>query len=237
MRWSSAAGITLAAVGRPGDGAGAAHPPAPKDPPAAPPRSRRGRTVAVRGTVIDADGKPVADAPVRLWSFRIGRQGFPSPGDDRRRRPVPFRRPAPSDRTDDARVVVTPAGRPAQWLPLARFTGEQTLRLSKDDVPFTGRMASLENQPLKGVTVQVVRVSNVATGELAAWIDKNVAMRKQSYWLNEEGLVPSPARSVLPDAKTTTDADGKFKLTGFGRDRVLTVRSTGRASRPSSSGW
>jgi RNA polymerase sigma factor (sigma-70 family) len=223
---AAAIGITLAAVGRSANGAGGDPPAAPK-PPAVPVKEAPPpEKVAVRGTVLDADGKPVADAPVRLWSFRTGDK-VPEPRattdiDGKFRFDA-----APGDVTDEARVVVTPAGRPAQWLPLSRFTGEQTLQIPKDDIPFTGRIASLENQPLQGVTVELVRVSNVQTGELIAWIDKNVAMRRESYWLNEDGLVPLPGKFVLSDAKTTTDADGKFRLTAFGRDRVLTVRVYG----------
>lgn len=219
-----AAGLSLAALGKPGDVAGSA-PPQQKQPPAPvadPPKEK----VTVRGTVLDAIGEPVGGAPVRLWSFRVGDQ-VPEPKattDDAGR----FQFDAdPADRIDDARVVVTPKGKPAQWLPLAKFSSEQTLRLPPDDVPFIGRIVSLENQPLKGITVQVIRTSNVADGTLAAWESKNVEMRKKSYWLNEDGLVPLPGGLVLATDRTTTDDNGKFKLTGFGRDRVLTIRIFG----------
>lgn len=217
-----ALGIAVVATGRPGDAVGSA----PKDVPPPVKEPAAPEKVAVRGTVLDADGKPLAAAPVRLWSFRMGDK-FPevTATTDAAGR---FQFDAtPADLTDDARVVVTPQGRPAQWLPLAKFKTEQTLRIPADDVPLSGRIASLENQPLKGVTVQVIRVSNVAEGELAAWIDRNVAMRKESRWVNEEGLVSLSGTIVLPDSKTTTDADGKFTITGFGRDRVLTVRVFG----------
>jgi RNA polymerase sigma factor (sigma-70 family) len=223
---ATALGITLAAAGRSACGAGV-DPPQPLKAPAAPAKEPLAADkVAVRGTVLDADGKPVADAPVRLWSFRTGNT-TPEPKATTDADGKFHFDATPGDVTDDARVVVTPTGRPAQWLKLARFTDEQTLRLPKDDVPFTGRIASLENQPLTGVTVEVMRVSNVATGELSAWIDKNVAMRKESYWLNEDELVPLPGKLVMADAKTTTDAAGKFRVTGFGRDRILTVRVYG----------
>jgi hypothetical protein len=52
-------------------------------------------------------------------------------------------------------------------------------------------------------------------------------MRKESYWLNEGGLVTVPGGLVLSPAKAVTDADGKFRLTGIGRDRVLTVKVYG----------
>jgi RNA polymerase sigma factor (sigma-70 family) len=184
------------------------------------------KAIEVRGQVLDADGNPLAKVPVHLWSFRNADRLPPAKattdaaGD--------FRFDAtPDDLNDDAVVVAIPADRPAQWLPLSRFTSEQTIRVPTDDIAFTGRIASLENQPLPGVTVQMIRVSNVADGDLGKWIERNVALRKQNHWVNENGLVPLPAAIVLPTAKATTDAAGKFTLTGFGRDRVLTVRVFG----------
>jgi RNA polymerase sigma factor (sigma-70 family) len=219
-----AAGLSLAALGKPGDVAGNA--PTPPKQPLAPVADPPKEKIIVRGTVVDTDGKPVAGAPVRLWTFRVGDQ-IPEPKattDDAGRFQFDA---APADRIDDARVVVTPKGKPAQWLPLAKFASEQTLRLPPDDVPFIGRIVSLENQPLKGITVQIIRASNVADGTLAAWELKNVEMRKKSYWLNEDGLVPLPGGIVMAADRTSTDANGKFKLTDFGRDRVLTVRISG----------
>src|SRR5262249_48041460 len=94
--------------------------------------------------------------------------------------------------------------------------------VSKDAIPFTGRIASLENQPLKGITVEVVRIGTPGDGNLADWLKKNADMRKESYWLNEDGLNMAPATS-----KTTTDDDGKFALNGMPRDRVLAVKVYG----------
>jgi RNA polymerase sigma factor (sigma-70 family) len=214
-------GLALIAVGQPG-----ASPKSPPKEPPAPAKESAKEAIVVRGLVLDADGKPLADIPVRLWSFRTGdRIPEPRTTTDAAGR-FQFDVSA-SDVADDARVVVCPKGKPSQWLPVSRFKDEQTLRLPTDDVPLTGRVSSLENQPLKGVTVQILRVANVADGDLSAWIDKNVAMRKQSYWLNEDGLISLPGGLVLSETKAATDAEGRFKLTGFGRDRVLTIRVFG----------
>jgi protocatechuate 3,4-dioxygenase beta subunit len=182
--------------------------------------------ITVRGTLLDADGTPIPDVPVRLWSFRTGDK-VPDPVAKTAADGTFQFEADPKDAVEEARVVLTPPGRPAHWTPLSRFTSEQTLRLPADDIPFTGRIMTLENQPLKGVTVDVVRVSNLADGNLTAWLVKNVGMRNESYWLNEGGLVTLPGGLVAAKPKTTTDAEGKFKLTGFGRDRVLTVRVYG----------
>src|SRR5262245_54627125 len=216
-----AASLFLAAVGAPPQPApkGAATTKTPQPPPAP-------NKIEVRGKLLDPDGKPVADAAVRLWSFRTGDQ-IPEPIATTDATGAFRFNAAPQDVTDDARMVVTPGTQPAQWLPLSGFTGEQTLQVPPDDVPFTGRIVSLENQPLKGITVEVVRVGNTADGDLTKWLEKNVAMRRESYWLNEGGLVMVPGGLVLNPAKAVTDADGKFRLTGFGRDRILTVKVYG----------
>src|SRR5262245_28995016 len=214
-------GVLLTGTG----GAGDAPPPAGKGAPAdkAPTVPAK---ITIRGKLLDADGNPIPDAPVRLWSFRTGDK-VPEPSATTTADGSFSFEADPKDAVDEARVVLMPMGRPAHWASLSRFTGEQTLRLPADDVPFTGRITSLEHQPLKGVTVEIARVSNLAEGNLKEWLEKNVGMRKESYWLNEGGLVTLPGGLVTSTPKTTTDADGKFKLTGFGRDRVLTVRVYG----------
>src|SRR5262245_198742 len=145
-------------------------------------------TITVRGKLLDADGKPIADVPVRIWSFRTGDK-VPDPVTKTAAGGAFAFDADPKDSIEEARVVLNPTGRPAHWAPLSRFTAEQTLRLPADDIPFTGRIATLENQPLNGVTVEVVRVSNLADGGLKEWLDKNIGLRKESHWLNEGGLV------------------------------------------------
>ena len=183
--------------------------------------------LVVRGKLLDVDGKPLADVPVQLWSFRTGDKA-----------PEPVTKTAadgsfqfetdPQAAVEDARVVLTPNGKPAVWRLLSGLTTEQTLKVPADDVPITGRILTLENQPLKDVTVEIVRVGIVGQGELSTWLDKNVAMRKEHYWLNEIGLLTVPGSFVLNQPKVITDRDGRFKLSGLGRDRVVTVRVHGK---------
>ncbi len=189
------------------------------------PAAVNAQQLSVRGRLVDADGKPVANVPVRLWSRTQDKIPGPVAKTDGEGK---FRLQAdPRKAGDETLVVLSPPDRPAQWLPLRRFTREQTLKLPADDVPFTGRIANLENQPLSGMTVEVVRVGNVADGDLTAWIEKNAEMRKRNYWLNETGLSTIPGVLGLGKAKATSDAAGKFRLTGFGRDRILWVRVSG----------
>jgi protocatechuate 3,4-dioxygenase beta subunit len=229
MAVAISATILVLGPGRSGDAAnGEGRQPAANDAPAKEAQATAKPQAAgpIRGKLVDADGKPLADVAVRVWSFRNG-NNIPEPV-TKTAADGTFRFEAdPKDAIEEARVVLTPPGKPAQWLPLSKFAKEQTLRVPADDVAFTGQVATLENQPLKGVTVEVVRVSNVSEGELPGWLDKNVAMRKESYWLNEGGLVTLPGGLVTVTTKATTDAEGKFKLTGIGRGRVLTVKVYG----------
>ena len=185
------------------------------------------KAAGFRGRLLDEAGKPLADVPVRVWSFRVG-DGELKPvattDADGRFRLVP----TPDQITDDARVVLVPPGRPAVWASVSRFgKDELTLSVPADDVPFTGRIVSLENQPLKNVTVEIVRVGVPANGDLTAWLNKNVSLRKDQIWLNDDGLSTLPGRHVLPTVKASTAADGTFRFTGLGRDRVVAVRVTG----------
>jgi RNA polymerase sigma factor (sigma-70 family) len=217
------AGVILAASGRAG---GPPPQPAGKEVPVAPKEPAKPEPASVRGKLLDAEGKPLANVPVRLWSFRNGDK-LPDPTTTTDAAGAFELKPGKQELGDNALVVVSPPGLPAEWVPLSRFRGELTVKLPKDDVPFTGRVLSLENQPLKGVTVEVVRVGTAEEGDLGKWVDKNVTMRKDRYWLNEIGLITLSGQMVLPVVKATTDGDGKFKLTGFGRDRILTVRVHG----------
>jgi RNA polymerase sigma factor (sigma-70 family) len=217
------AGVILAAASRAG---GPPPQPAGKEIPPPAKELAKPEPANVRGKLLDAEGKPLANVPVRLWSYRHGDK-LPDPITTTDAAGAFELKPGKQELDDNALVVVSPPGLPAEWVPLSRFTGELTVKLPKDDVPFTGRVLSLENQPLKGVTVEVVRVGNAAEGDLGKWVDKNVTMRKDHYWLNENGLITLSGRMILPAIKATTDAEGKFKLTGFGRDRILTVRVHG----------
>jgi RNA polymerase sigma factor (sigma-70 family) len=204
--------------------------------PASPPEREE---MTVRGRVLDPDGKPAAGAEVfLLGSKRTGAKPVATADKDGKfhftakledvgtdGRVVAI---AADNTTDDGRVVGVAKNHAPDWVDLARCAqGEVTLRLRKDDVPFTGRVVTLEGQPVAGATVEAERLGVPADGDLTAWLDNNVKQRKEGYWVNERGLVTVAPPAFGKRMTATTDKDGKFRLAGAGRDRVLTVRVTG----------
>jgi len=183
--------------------------------------------VIVSGRVLDSDRVAVVGA--RVSSTASGKnEGISSSGtttgDDGRFRLALSR----ADLRETVAVVAAANGRAPDWVRLNNADEKIELILRKDDgAQFNGRITSLENQPLRGITVEVMRLGKVGEGDLTAWIEKNVEMRKQNYWLNEIGLIVAPGEPALREAKVATDADGSFSLSGFGRDRVLAVKVYG----------
>jgi len=216
-------GLVMTALGRPGDAVGGApQPPAAKDSAPAAKEPAKPASLTVRGKLLDADGKPVADAPVRVWSAGNGDK-LPEPVTTTDSTGAFQFKPAAREIKDNTLVLFCPPGRPAEWVPLSRFQGERTVKLPRDDVEVAGKIVNLENQPVQGVTVEVVYVGNAADGDLKAWLDKIV----KDQAMRVSGLIALPAGLVVPTVKATTDPDGKFRLSGFGRDRVLTVKVYG----------
>jgi hypothetical protein len=97
------------------------------------------------------------------------------------------------------------------------------LKLCKDDVPITGRLLSLEGRPLEGVTIEVIWVGQPRERGTSEWVNHFVTMHRKGYWINEGGLriVRPGTVGVTPSVKT--DKQGRFRLTGVGRNRVVTI--------------
>jgi RNA polymerase sigma factor (sigma-70 family) len=104
-----------------------------------------------------------------------------------------------------------------------RGTPPKELRLVevRDDVPVQGRVLDLEGKPVGGVTITVQAVHAFPAADPQAFVD----------WL--AGNRPRPTQNTLHSvpqggtASATTGADGKFRLTGIGRDRVAQLLVAG----------
>src|SRR5206468_1779820 len=119
-----------------------------------------------------------------------------------------------------ATLVARADGFGPAWTPLERARdGEMTLRLVPDDVPLRGRVLDLEGRPVAGARVTVDRVATALGGDLAAYLktvadgtDDGNGRLLDAHW---SGAFPGRPASVR------TDAEGRFALAGFGRDRLV----------------
>ncbi|MBI1918111.1 MAG: carboxypeptidase regulatory-like domain-containing protein [Planctomycetes bacterium] len=103
-------------------------------------------------------------------------------------------------------VVAAAKGYGPAWASLSSLEDrELTLRLAKDDVPIKGRVVDLQGRPVAGVRVWVERVT-VGGDEF------------RSLW--------QPTWTGLP-TNVTTAKDGRFTLTGIGRDRTVVLHFEG----------
>jgi RNA polymerase sigma factor (sigma-70 family) len=186
--------------------------------------------VTIHGQVLDPDGKPLAGAKLSLVTPAVKKKADlavrATSGKDGR-----FHFSAARADTDRGTLLAQAKGYGPDWVELKTLPrdADVKLRLAVDDVPISGRVLDLEGRPIAGVTARVLRVGQVpGDADLKPWLDKNIEMRRtKGTYLNENGL--TVVRADLLDVPTTatTGDDGRFRLTGFGRDRVLRLNIEG----------
>jgi len=97
-----------------------------------------------------------------------------------------------------------------------------SLRLAEDDVPVTGRLIDLEGRPISGVTVRVLQVDATPEGDLSPWL-KEVARSEPGYRAFNHFARPLEASLASPIHPATTGPYGRFRLAGFGRERLVSL--------------
>ncbi|MFL5338594.1 MAG: sigma-70 family RNA polymerase sigma factor [Gemmataceae bacterium] len=197
----------------------------PADPPAAKgaesPQSAAPPTISGR---VVALGKPIAGASVRFWTKTEKQEGNAVTTKE----DGTFRLNISQAALAGGKLVASARGFGVDWLEASALgKGDVTLTLPPDDSPIAGRVLDLQGKPVANVAVEITRVGKEPAGDLSAWIEKNVKMRAEGHYLNEDGLTRLAPAAAGQTTKATTDADGRFRLTGFGRDRALALRFTG----------
>jgi len=193
-------------------------PPTPR-PDAKPPAQDEANKGPFNGRVVGPDGGPVANVSVRLVRppVLLGKEVKFGLLDEATTEPDgTYCLNGPEARIEGGEFLVASAdGFGCEWLPWThpRRDGE-VLQLAKDH-PISGRVIDLEGRPVLGATARVI------------WIDAPMGDDLKTYYAKDaKGLAPRTkwllSGSLLPSGRlcTTTDAVGRFHLSGIGAERV-----------------
>ncbi|HEY7312754.1 MAG TPA: sigma-70 family RNA polymerase sigma factor [Gemmataceae bacterium] len=225
--------------------AAATPPPAPRKeaPASAAPKEEMKDAVEFSGRVLDPDDKPVAGAkvyyyfitrqearlPVRATTDAQGRFAFTLTPKD-----VPLSADAErSDPRKSGHVVVKADGFTFAWHGIAKQQTDLTFHVAPDDNPVVGRIINLEGKPLAGLRVTAWSAAAPEKGDLTPFV-KAMQSREafyQAYYQHLPNRLHSPFywRPPVPLLPTTTtDADGRFRLPGFAKERVVELRIEGK---------
>jgi protocatechuate 3,4-dioxygenase beta subunit len=206
----------------------------------------KGDVIVMKGRVLGPDGKPVAGAKVRFVNAEVETD---KDGSYR----VSYSRPE-GDKGEFTRasrywyaVAATAPGYGPDFREIGRANkdGNLDLYLVKDDIPIEGKLLDLEGRPVAGATVRIARLS--ATPEenldvfLKAW--KFGPLEALSGGTHAPQMLGDPAKRKeiarpqwrnwwgywewQPIKPVTTDKEGKFKLTGVGRERFVELAISG----------
>ena len=97
---------------------------------------------------------------------------------------------------------------------------EIALRLRRDDVPIEGRVIGLEGRPIPGLTVSIDYIVEFLPTLLKKNIDNAGRMNAAFWGSGEMQNAFVPGKDGQPK-DVRTGSDGRFRLTGVGRDRLV----------------
>ncbi len=186
----------------------------------------------VKGQVIDPAGKPVAGAKLTLVPRSGKPHGFePVDGPDLTGADGRFHFSVPRDKVlhkkydyEDHVLIATAPGYYPGWDAGPRSADNLLIRLPRDDAKVAGRILDLEGRPVAKATVRVTEVFTPVAATLDSLLEDVKDRRSDRVTLLGDPFLSLPQRpDALPGATTTatTDADGRFELAGYGKDRVL----------------
>lgn len=191
--------------------------------------------IDVQGRVLDIDGKPIPQARVYVFPHKPETETSPpvrATTDPEGR----FRLSIKKTEVDHNETLLVSAKEYGpDWIKLGKTDLEKeiTLRLVKD-VPITGRVLDLEGRPLDGARVRVLSVWKTPDEDLTPLVkdlQQNPADRREggSVWIDHQDRMSMVTELPEGPNSTTTGADGRFRLSGIGRERVLYLRIEGDA--------
>jgi RNA polymerase sigma factor (sigma-70 family) len=204
-------------------------------PPAGKAAAKPSETFVYRGRVLGPDGNPFAGAELYLVLPPGGKENPPAVrattgADGRfeftatRAEFVPAQAPADVDPFAHLQVVAVAKGHGPDWTALeGRPDGDLTFRLVKNDVNIEGRILDLQGKAIPGAKVHVLRLETTAQGDLEPFLKAWRSFRDGYLALGQlSKTLHHPILAGLPRT-VNTDADGRFRLSGTGRERVVVL--------------
>jgi hypothetical protein len=201
-------------------------------------------TVEIKGRVVAANGRPVTGAAVT--AFYTDADAVPWPktiiGSDGR---FSIRLPkAELDASIESYMATEPwlvasaSGYGVGWCKRglrADRPAEQVVTLVEQGPPIEGRIIDLEGRPVVGASVHAAWIWYDEKANIAGWIAnaRNGAAGNLWQGLQRVSLDAFPneprraSRERLTSIDTATGSDGRFKLTGIGRDRIAELIISG----------
>lgn len=195
----------------------------------------------IAGRVLNPDGKPLPkaklyfaphqgatqnDLQVRGVSDARGRFSFSVPLAELNRLAEGLQAPRSHPRTA---ARFEGYGPDWQYVVKPEESNDLTLRLVKDDVPIQGRIVTLEGNPVPNAMIHVLQIKASPQEKLDEWLDE--LDHAGELWSQETFKLTKSVKqnaSGLP-VRVSTDQQGRFELTGIGRERVVDLRVEGPA--------
>ncbi len=194
----------------------------------------------VAGRVVDPDGKPVNQAAIYVNPYRFN---VSDDGKDTTDRAFQSGRVAATDAEGrfhfgldtaasefpfgdtpawhDAQIAAVAPGFGPAWVTAGSLLkgGAVTLRLVRDDVPIHGQILDSQGRAVPGA---VIRADEL--GALADGLDPDQLLASGEMRYDQDSLRYLAPTWLGRQATWTADRDGRFEITGIGRDRIVGLK-------------
>jgi RNA polymerase sigma factor (sigma-70 family) len=191
--------------------------------------------VTVRGRVLGPDGRPVTGAKLyqtdwegRFHSANRSSESATSGPDGRFQFTVT--KGKWNEYSNQVAAAAPDLGVGWVVIPAGGKTDNLTVQLVDDGVPITGQIVDLQGKPVEGATLRVTQIHAAPGEDPGPWLEAVKRENSAHQWIEgryqriEDLYLP---RTVAPSLEVTSDAEGRIRLTGIGRNRLVTAQLDG----------